>query len=119
MSRLMREGLSYKRACSSDEDLLKQIDATGGWPVGYEFIGFEHTDERAAGFCATSQNNGWWTVVLSADDYYMWKLSPAALARIAEAAIKRCASVAASTSPKDLRVKNWRGYEAALTKESK
>lgn len=118
MSRLMREGLSHRYPGVPDEELLKAIDATGGWPVGYQYIGFEHTEERKAGFCLSSHNDGWWTVVMSADDYYMWKLSPAALARIAAAAINRCAAVVKTTSPKELRVTNWRGRDATLTKES-
>lgn len=71
----------------SDADFFRLIDSTGGWPVGYEFVGFEHSTQRAAGFCHSCHNDGWWTVIASADDYYLWKLSRKALQRIVDAAV--------------------------------
>ena len=87
-ARTMRAGLAHEWQSSGDTGaFFSQIDATGGWPVGFQYVGFEHTDERAAGFTNSPHNDGWWTVVAHADDYYLWKLSDAALQRIADAAI--------------------------------
>jgi len=117
---MMREGLAHANACLKDDEFFKLIDATGGWPAGYEYVGFEHTSERAAGFTNLNQNTGWWTTLNSQDDYYLWKLSPKALQRIVDAAISaaRITSVSAAT----LHIKNSRGYKAelaALTEEAK
>lgn len=84
---LMREGLAHSNFTLKDSEFFEMIDATGGWPVGYRYVGFEHTDERDAGFCNSPRNTGWWTVVADSDDYYMWKLSAAALQRIADAVV--------------------------------
>ena len=86
-SRLMRPGLFHTHPALDDGDFFQMIDDTGGWPLGYEFVGFEHTNTRAAGFSCSSTNTGWWTTIASADDYYLWKLSPAALQRVVDAAI--------------------------------
>lgn len=86
-SRLMRPGLAHTRPGLDDAEFFQMIDDTGGWPLGYEFVGFEHTDTRAAGFSCSSTNTGWWTTIASADDYYLSKLSPAALQRVVDAAI--------------------------------
>ena len=85
--RHMVPGLVHKYAGIPDEKFFQLIDSLGGWPVGYMYVGFEHSDERAAGFCNAPHNSGWWTVTNSADDYYMWKLSPAAVQRIVDAAV--------------------------------
>ena len=111
--RMMREGLRHDWSWSSDDSkFFALIDATGGWPVGYTHVGFEHTESRLAGFCKDSRNSGWWTVIANADDYYTWKLSPEALQRIVDA------SVAASkmTTPKasSVRIVNSRGYRAVV-----
>lgn len=111
--RRMIEGLRHEWKSSGDEGaFFIRIDELGGWPVGYAFAGFEHTDERAAGFTNSHMNDGWWTVVASADDYYLWKLSPAALQRVVGAAIEsvRIAHPLAGR----LWIKNSRGYRACL-----
>lgn len=108
-------GLSHKWASSGDDaTFFQQIDALGGWPVGFQFVGFEHTDERKAGFTNSPNNSGWWTVLASADDYYLWKLSPAALQRVVHAAISavRLPEPKAST----LSIQTSRGHRAALQK---
>lgn len=84
--RLMVSGLRHEWSASS-ADFLQAIDASGGWPLGYKYAGFEHSNERAAGFCNSPHNDGWWTVVASSDDYYLWKLSPEALQRVVNAAM--------------------------------
>lgn len=72
------------------------VDEHGGWPVGYGYVGFRHSDEREAGFCDSAANDGWWTVVASADDYHLWKLSPKALQRVVEEVVRKV-SVCAPT----------------------
>lgn len=111
-SRLMREGLAHRHMGMKDHDFFALIDATGGWPLGYQYVGFEHTDSRAAGFCNSQQNTGWWTVLFSADDYYLWKLSPAALQRIADAVRGSIRLTVVDASK--LQIRNSRGYTAAL-----
>lgn len=104
----MVPGLAHPYAGLKTEDFFAAIDACGGWPLGYRFVGFEHTDERAAGFCNQSINTGWWTVVNSADDYYLWKLSPEALQSVVNAAID------AVRLPRPLahklRIRGWGGF---------
>lgn len=81
---LMREGLVHKYAGMKDEDFFRLIDETGGWPVGYEWVGFAHSDRREAGFTHSPIHHGWWTTLNHADDYYLWKISAKGLQRIAD-----------------------------------
>lgn len=115
-ARLMREGLAHKNMGTKDEEFFALIDITGGWPLGYKYVGFEHTESRKAGFCNSSQNTGWWTVLANADDYYMWKLSPEAMQRIVDSAI--AAARLSSIDAQRLFIKNSRGYRASLTPPS-
>lgn len=110
--RLMREGLAHTFRVTKDHDFFQQIDATGGWPLGYQFVGFEHTDERAAGFSNDHRNTGWWTTLYSADDYYLWKLSPQAVARFAEAVRERIYMTQVDITR--LSVKGWRSHELPM-----
>lgn len=112
--RRMVAGLRHAYAGLKSEEFFAHIDANGGWPLGYRYVGFVHSDEREAGFCNSAHNDGWWTVVASADDYYLWKLSPEALQRIVDAAVESI------TLPKVNAQKLWirdsRGYRAAIAK---
>jgi hypothetical protein len=87
-NRNMRAGLRHTRPGLRTEEFFRMIDETGGWPVGFTFVGFVHSDEREAGFCNSRSNTGWWTVVASSDDYYLWKLSREAVQHIADDAVK-------------------------------
>ena len=113
--RMMREGLTHEYAGLSDDAFFSMIDSTGGWPIGFAYVGFTHSSKREAGFCNSPSNDGWWTVLASADDYYLWKLSPKMLQRVVDAAIAsaRVTSVQANS----LRIKNHMGYFAKLAKE--
>lgn len=98
INRKMIPGLRHDYAsCTDDGIFFAAIDAVGGWPVGFGFVGFEHTESRAAGFCDSPHNDGMWTVLASADDYYLWKLSSVGIAancgrrsRIADATAREC-----------------------------
>lgn len=68
---------------------MKEIDATGGWSVGYKFVSFEHSDERVCEFGNKYRRTGWWTTVATEDDYYWWKLSGARKAELVELAKKQ------------------------------
>ena len=116
MSRHMRDGLSHKFAWAVDDGkFFAAIDESGGWPIGYKYVGFCHTDEREAGFCNSPHNDGWWTVIASADDYYLWKLSPEALKRVTDAAVSHfIKSLAANTNPSAMWIKDWRGHRATI-----
>lgn len=102
--------------CADDSKFFAHIDELGGWPVGLEYVGFEHTDTRAAGFTNSPHNDGWWTIVASADDYYLWKLSPPALQRVADAIL----AAARITKPdlSRLFIKNSRGQGATISRST-
>lgn len=110
--RKMVPGLRHERMGLKDAEFFAHIDANGGWPLGYRYVGFVHSDEREAGFCNSPNNDGWWTVIASADDYYLWKLSPEALQRIVDATVS--AIRLPRVDAQKLSIKNWRGWSAAL-----
>jgi len=112
--RQMRTGLVHARMGTTDVEFFQAIDATGGWPVGFKYCGFEHTDERDAGFTNSSHNTGYWTVVANADDYYLWKLSPGAIQRIADAAIEATRYIRVDAAK--LWIKNSSGHRAEVSK---
>lgn len=116
-NRLMREGLSHTHPGMKKADLFQMVDATGGWPNGFAFLGFVHSDEREAGFCNSRLNDGWWTVVASADDYYTFKLTEAGLQRIADAAVRSYISATTNFRPSatKLQIKDSRDYYMDLS----
>lgn len=112
-NRKMIEGLRHVY-CVDDAEFFTAIDAAGGWPVGFRFVGFEHTQTRAAGFTNSPHNDGMWTVLASADDYYLWKLSSVGLQRIADAVRESLTLPPVNVSR--LPIRNWRGFRAAYNK---
>lgn len=112
---LMVPNLRHARSSMGDAEFFAHIDECGGWPIGFGYVGFEHTESRSAGFCNSPRNSGWWTVVASADDYYLWKLSPAALQRIADAVID--ASRPTRVDAQKVYIKGFCGFNAARAKE--
>lgn len=109
-TRLMTQGLQHKW-CAENSAFLRAIDDCGGWPLGYKYVGFEHTETRDAGFCNSPHNDGWWTIVASADDYYLWKLSPEALQRVVDAAVEAIRLPRLNAAK--LWIKDSRGHKAA------
>ena len=101
--RKMVPGLNHRWG-SRGHAFFKMIDECGGWPLGYQYAGFEHTDARLAGFCNSPHNDGWWTVVASADDYYLWKLSPKALQKIVDVAISNARITAVNAQSLSIEV---------------
>ena len=77
MKELDRPELIHKW-CGKEEDFMKAIDTTGGWPLGFKYVSFFHdvAENRWCKFTDQRLQTGWWTTVASADDYYWWKLSP-------------------------------------------
>ena len=118
---LMPTGLAHKHMGYSDAAFFELIDKCGGWPVGYKYVGFEHTDERKAGFSNSPFNTGYWTTLFNVDDYYMWKLSPAALNRITQAVKERVAMNIQRTAfnMDTLSIENSRGHKATLSEAKK
>lgn len=114
--RKMIPGLCHEHMGLKDAEFFAHIDANGGWPLGYRYVGFVHSDDREAGFCNSPRNTGWWTVIASADDYYLWKLSPEALQRIVDAAV--AAIRLPRVDAQKLCIKNSNGYIAAIAKAS-
>lgn len=78
----MVKGLVHKGIFTTKDQFFAAIDEAGGWPLGYEYVGFEHTEERKAGFSNSPIYHGWWTTLYSSDDYYFWKLSDEAKHKI-------------------------------------
>jgi hypothetical protein len=116
-ARKMVPGLAHKWAWSSDDTkFFAEIDRLGGWPAGFSHVGFSHTDEREAGFCNSPRNDGWWTVLASADDYYLWKLSPAAVQRIVDATL--AAARITRVDAQSIRIMNSQGSRAVLAAPS-
>lgn len=76
-----------------DEQFFEDIDKAGGWPLGYKYVGFEHTSERRAGFTNTPISTGHWTTLYSSDDYYFWKLSDEAKQKIIKSVVSDCRAV--------------------------
>jgi hypothetical protein len=110
--RSMVAGLRHRHMGIKDHEFFAEIDAAGGWPLGYRYVGFVHSEGREAGFCNSPHNDGWWTVIASADDYYLWKLSPEALQRIVDAAVS--AIRLPHVEAQKLRIRNSSGYLATL-----
>lgn len=81
MTDMKTEKLNHKW-CETNERFFERIDACGGWPVGMRYVSFEHATERLCEFGNEYLNTGWWTTVASADDYYLWKLSDAAIKKL-------------------------------------
>ena len=80
MEALNRRDLVHVYPGMKDADFMAAIDATGGWPVGYEYVQFYHAvgcSSRTCKFTNNGTNSGWWTTVCRSDDYYWWKLSDA------------------------------------------
>lgn len=115
MTRLMRDGLRHNYPGFPASSFFAAIDATGGWPLGYAYVGFAHTDGREAGFCNSLLNDGWWTILASADDYYLWKLSPEALKRITDTAVDHfLGGLRVNTDPSKMWFKSYRGGKSAI-----
>lgn len=112
-NRKMIAGLSHKY-CVDMDVFFAEIDKLGGWPLGFQFVGFEHSSERAAGFTNHPGNDGWWTILAGADDYYLWKLSPETLQRIADAV--RDAIRLPKVNAINLNIRDTRGHIATLRK---
>lgn len=88
---LERKTLVHKSPAMSDEGFFLEIDKTGGWPVGYNYVAFFHgmePEERTCAFTLKPVHTGWWTTVASADDYYWWKLSAEAKQKAVQQARK-------------------------------
>ncbi len=59
-----------------DEKFLRMIDFLGGWPVNAKSVVLQHQTNRACYFSADKDvRNGWNTSIVTADEYYWWKLS--------------------------------------------
>jgi hypothetical protein len=56
---------------------LLDIDNTGGWPIGFKYVSFHHSNKRSCMFGNVPLRTEWWTTICSADDYYWWKISEA------------------------------------------
>lgn len=79
--RVKETGVTHTWLKTNEEDLVRQMDELGiGWPTKAKSLKFYHTiekDDRPCSFFADAHNTGWWTVVLTPDQYYWIKLSDA------------------------------------------
>jgi hypothetical protein len=97
-----------------DYSFFARIDETGGWPVGYDYVGFEHSDARRAGFTKAPVSHGWWTTLSHADDYYLWKVSPAGKRRFAEAIVHKVRYSVTCPSVERIAYQGWDGMPIDL-----
>lgn len=67
--------ISHEHMVDKTESLCAKIDSVGGWNPEAETVKFCHTDKREMAFSNDYSNCGWWTVVLTRDEYYWYKLS--------------------------------------------
>jgi hypothetical protein len=83
MEQIDRRELKYERALDK-KIFAARIDATGGWPLGYSHVSFLHgpDDNWWCTFTDGRAHNEWWSVVMSADEYYWIKISDAKKAEI-------------------------------------
>ena len=76
----------YHLWCEPLEKFLQRIDEFGGWPVNAKQVIYKHTGEtqRPCYFSTTEREvrDEWNTTVCFADDYYRWKLTPAAIEKV-------------------------------------
>jgi len=75
-----RPAITHSWLETTTEDLVRQVDAAGGWPSEAMSLKFYHTvekDNRPCKFFKDAHNNEWWTVVLTPDQYHWQKLSDA------------------------------------------
>lgn len=76
----------HHRLCETAAEFFQKIDERGGWPLDSDrdWVGFEHTSERRAGFTDKPYRTGKWTTLYHRDDYLWWKMSDARKKKIAE-----------------------------------
>jgi len=89
---LVRKELIHKSPGYKDEKFIEDIDATGGWPVGFKFVSFYHSLEYEGRYCKFGNRylrEPFWTTVISADDYYWAKMSDEAKKKVTNAARKQ------------------------------
>lgn len=67
----------HHRRNDTDSEFFRRIEQYGGWPLedDQQYVGFEHTDERRAGFTDKPYSTGMWTTIYHRDDYLWWKIS--------------------------------------------
>ncbi len=79
MTTVPATGITHTWCQTTPEDLVRQMDALGiAWPFKAASLKFFHTaekDARPCSFFEDAHNTGWWTVVLTPDEYYWIKLS--------------------------------------------
>lgn len=80
--KFMGEGL-YWMARDTKNEFFGRIDECGGWPHNAKSVVYKHCceEKRPCYFSAGANiRDEWNTSIYSADEYYMWKLSPVATA---------------------------------------
>lgn len=56
--------------------LSKKVDEAGGWNPEAVCVQFFHGERRYCIFSSQDVNSGWWTTVLTRDEYYWEKITP-------------------------------------------
>lgn len=76
--------LPYSGNPNREDQLMRHIDEQGGWPHNAKSLVMRHgSDDRECYFCEKENiRDEWNTSILTADKYYMWKLSPEAKKKI-------------------------------------
>ncbi len=63
-------GFSHEWVRDTTESLCKKVDDAGGWNPDAACVQFYHSETRSCKFSAVDRNSGWWTTVLTRDEYY-------------------------------------------------
>lgn len=71
-----KDKFQHRWTVDNHASLTKKVDdVIGFWPVDAKYLIFAHSDERAMRFAPPGFiRNGWWTDVMTQNDYYAHKL---------------------------------------------
>lgn len=70
-------GFVHERSGETIASLCDKVDEAGGWNPDAVCVQFYHGDRRYCVFSHQNYNTGWWTTVLTRDEYYWQRISAA------------------------------------------
>lgn len=70
-------GFQHEWGKDTKATLADKVDASGGWNPDAACVQFFHgIEDRHCIFSAHNMNTGWWTTVLTRDEYYWERIGP-------------------------------------------
>lgn len=87
----LSENLGFQHAHrDSPEMLADKVDAAGGWNPEAVCVQFYHgIEDRHCVFSSIDRNTGWWTTVLTRDEYYWARISAHSKTQIREDIVRQ------------------------------